>query len=92
MKSSIHPRVLQAFLAASALSLGLAHAADPQPMPPPGSELRFMAFDLNRDGYIDGKEATGFPEVSRLLNSGDANSDGKLSEKEFVGALRQSAR
>lgn len=43
----------------------------------------FKALDINRDGYVDAKEAQGTPQFADLLKSADKDSDGRLSEAEF---------
>jgi hypothetical protein len=50
--------------------------------------IDFRQIDLNHDGFIDRREAASRPEFAALLQSADANHDGKLSEEEFKAAQR----
>jgi hypothetical protein len=50
--------------------------------------IDFHQLDLNRDGYIDRREAGSRPEFSMLLKSGDTDRDGRLSENEFHAAQK----
>ncbi|MFT3736884.1 MAG: EF-hand domain-containing protein [Rhodocyclaceae bacterium] len=82
--SSLHPQTVRRFLIASALYLSLspAYAADPPKSAVPG----FAQLDVNRDGFIDGKEARASDIVSSWLKTADRDRDGRLSELEFLNA------
>jgi hypothetical protein len=64
------------------LSLGAAQAADPAP----AKQSSFGTLDVNRDGYIDAKEASPSLEVTGWLSSADKDKDGRLSAAEFSAA------
>jgi len=51
--------------------------------------MSFRSIDLNRDGFIDRREANSRPEFRALLARADSNHDGRLSEAEFDSALAE---
>ncbi|MEC5388334.1 EF-hand domain-containing protein [Uliginosibacterium sp. H3] len=84
MKNMSQTLLSHACIGASALllSIGAAQAADPARSSSPS----FGALDVNRDGYIDVKEASPSLEVTGWLSSADKDKDGRLSAAEFSAA------
>jgi Ca2+-binding EF-hand superfamily protein len=85
MKNITQAVLTRACIGASALllSVGAVQAADPVPTAKAPS---FGALDVNRDGYIDAKEASVSMEVTGWLSSADKDKDGRLSANEFSAA------
>lgn len=52
------------------------------------TEADFKALDVNRDGYIDVKEAEVMQQFADLLKAADKDRDGRLSEAEFLASSR----
>lgn len=75
-----------AAIAATALCLVApsANAADPVPVDAKSTASRgFLALDINRDGFIDYKEATANPELLKGFDVVDTDKDGKLAPEEY---------
>ena len=61
------------------------YAADPAPVDAKSNVSRgFLALDINRDGYIDYKEATANPELLKGFDAADTDKDGKLTPEEYT--------
>ena len=76
-----------AAVAATALFLVApgANAADPVPVDAKSSVSKgFLALDINRDGFVDYKEATANPELLKIFDTADTDKDGKLSPEEYT--------
>ncbi len=67
------------------LGLGEGGPAPPRRSTRESALQTFRSFDRNRDGYLDDREVS-FPAVTMvaLMRLADRNSDGKVSEKEYL--------
>lgn len=78
-------------LAATALMLtcNIALAEGTQPATPQtGSTPTFSQLDKNKDGYVDSKEATVSPELTKIFKQADTNKNSKLNPGEFKTAFK----
>jgi len=56
------------------------------PGEPPARNPEFVALDRNRDGFISKLEAQADPEIAKRFGVFDSDSDGRLSEAEYIAA------
>jgi hypothetical protein len=62
----------------------VASAADPAPADSKNPLSKgFLALDINRDGYIDYKEATANPALDKNFDAVDTDKDGRLTPDEY---------
>jgi hypothetical protein len=50
-------------------------------------QLTFEQLDLNRDGYVDRKEAAAQPGLDAVFDRADRHPDGRLDKVEYAKAL-----
>lgn len=66
----------------------VASAADPAPADSKSPLSKgFLALDINRDGYIDYKEATANPALDKVFDAADTDKDGRLTPDEHTKGL-----
>jgi hypothetical protein len=51
------------------------------------SQPTFEQLDLNRDGYVDRREAAALPGLEAVFNDADRRPDGRLDKVEYAKAL-----
>lgn len=62
----------------------VASAADPVPADSKSPLPKgFQALDINRDGYIDYKEASANPPLDKGFDAADRDKDGRLTPEEY---------
>lgn len=84
-----------ALLAAAALLLPLAGAAEDTRTPDPGMSDRtatFDSLDTNKDGRISMPEASADPRLVENFSSADRNGDGYLDNSEYASGTSQPQR
>ena len=87
-------------LAATALMLNYGSAlAQSQPAGQPPQQQAtaaqadaFKRFDLDKDSYIDQKEASLSAALTQIFDTADTNHDGKLNLSEFTQALAKQSK
>jgi|SRR5687767_12013395 len=65
-------------LAAVAITIGLAYAADDK------KEPGFNVLDKNNDGYLTRTEAVSDSDLAKKFKEADKNGDGKISRAEYL--------
>jgi Ca2+-binding EF-hand superfamily protein len=65
-------------LAAVAITIGLAYAADDK------KEPGFNVLDKNNDGYLTRTEAVSDSDLAKKFKDADKNGDGKISRAEYL--------